>query len=380
MRNAVIFTLVGVGLAGGVLSAWVNSARAKPLPPVFDPAPDPFARGIYAVGIVESYQAHGENVNLYPQVAGTITHIFVSEGQSVRAGEAIFALDDSVQRATAAQLRAQAEAAEATLEELKAQPRPEVLAVARAQVEAAGATLKTAEAQRDKQVHAWKIEPKAVSKDALDNAINAAKAAKANLGVAERQYLLTKAGAWSYDIKNQERVAEAASRAASSAEALLAQYVVRAPRDGVVLSVRAAVGGYASPTQGAYQSYTQAFMPPVVLGDQEGLAVRVYVDEILIPRLPPADKLRARMFIRGTENVSVPLEFARVQPFVTPKIELSNERTERVDLRVLPIVFRFTPPKSPSVYAGQLVDVYVGEEGTQTGTFDVAASRGQRWQ
>jgi HlyD family secretion protein len=64
------------------------------------------------------------------------------------------------------------------------------------------------------------------------------------------------------------------------------------------------------------------------------------------------------MYVRGT-NVSVPLEFARVQPYVTPKIELSNARTEKVDLRVLPVIFTFAPPKDVPIFPGQLVDVYV---------------------
>jgi HlyD family secretion protein len=60
----------------------------------------------------------------------------------------------------------------------------------------------------------------------------------------------------------------------------------------------------------------------------------------------------------GTE-LKVPLEFVRVQPYVSPKIELSNERQERVDLRVLPVIFRFQKQDLP-VYPGQLVDVYIG--------------------
>jgi HlyD family secretion protein len=67
------------------------------------------------------------------------------------------------------------------------------------------------------------------------------------------------------------------------------------------------------------------------------------------------------MFIRGT-NISVPVSFVRVQPFVSPKIQLSNARTEKVDLRVLPLVFRFTPPAGTSVYPGQLVDVYLAQQ------------------
>ena len=62
----------------------------------------------------------------------------------------------------------------------------------------------------------------------------------------------------------------------------------------------------------------------------------------------------------GSDN-KVPLEFVRVQPYVSPKIELSNERQEQVDLRVLPVIFRFEKKDVP-VYPGQLVDVYIGKE------------------
>ena len=66
------------------------------------------------------------------------------------------------------------------------------------------------------------------------------------------------------------------------------------------------------------------------------------------------------MFIRGT-NISAPLEFVRVQPYVSPKIELSDQRLERVDVRVLPLVFKFEQTKKLNLYPGQLVDVYIGE-------------------
>ena len=58
----------------------------------------------------------------------------------------------------------------------------------------------------------------------------------------------------------------------------------------------------------------------------------------------------------------MPLTFVRVQPYVSPKIELSDQRQERVDLRVLPVIFEFTPPPHVAVYPGQLVDVYIGEQ------------------
>jgi len=54
------------------------------------------------------------------------------------------------------------------------------------------------------------------------------------------------------------------------------------------------------------------------------------------------------------------LEFVRVQPYVSPKIELSDERQEQVDLRVLPVIFRFQKKDLP-VYPGQEVDVYISQ-------------------
>ena len=50
---------------------------------MFDPASNPYASAIYAEGIVESAQTSGENINVYPEVAGTVKQIFVSEGQEV---------------------------------------------------------------------------------------------------------------------------------------------------------------------------------------------------------------------------------------------------------------------------------------------------------
>jgi len=48
---------------------------------------------------------------------------YVHDGDTVRAGQSLFAIDDSVQRATTEQERLQAQGALALLSELKAEPR-----------------------------------------------------------------------------------------------------------------------------------------------------------------------------------------------------------------------------------------------------------------
>lgn len=328
---------------------------------MFNPASNPYGKGIYANGIIESYQSNGANVNIYPEVPGVVTRILVAEGQSVSQGTPLLIMDDSVQRATAEQQKSQAEAALALLEELKAQPRKETLEIAIAQVEFASKSLKTSQDQFDKLRKSYELDTKSVSKNDLDNAENAVKTAKANLEVAQKQYELTKAGAWIYDIKNQENQYKALSKAYTASSALLVKYVLKAPLDGVTLSINTAVGSYIS-TQGAYDTYTQGFDPVLVMGSpQNYIGVRCYIDEILVHRLPQASHMEAKMFIRGTD-INIPLEYVRVQPYVSPKIQLSNQRTERVDVRVLPVIFRFEKPKNLSLYPGQLVDVYIGEK------------------
>src|SRR5581483_4410873 len=253
------------------------------------------------------------------------------------------------------------DAALAGLQELRAQPRREILRVAEAQVRLAESGVKTAHDQYSKLKALSQLDPGSVSQDVLDNASNALASAAAALDVARRQYELTGAGAWSYDLRNQELQARALDRSAAAAEALLEKYTIRAPVDGVVLSVTAAVGSYVSP-QGAYGSYTQSLDPVAVVGaPQEWLGVRCYVDEILLQRLPAPARLKAQMSVRGTAT-KVPLEFVRVQPYVSPKIELSAQRQERVDVRVLPVIFRFRRPDGLKLYPGQQVDVYIGEE------------------
>lgn len=361
MKTKLLFILSVIGIMAGLVSAYLFSMQKKPEPPVFKPAPNPYAKGIYANGIIESYQTNGENINIYPEVSGTITQILIAEGQLVPQGTPLLAIDDSVQKATAEQQKSQAEAALSLLEALKAQPRKENLEVAQAQLESARATLKSAQDQLDKQRKSYELNPKSVSRDALDNAKNVAEVAKANLDVIQKQYELTKAGAWIYDIQTQEKQYAALSKAFMASNALLAKYTIKAPVDGVILSIKAAVGSYISP-QGAYGTYTEGFSPVLVMGSsQTYLGVRCYIDEILVHRLPQASNIKAQMSIRGT-SISVPLEFVRVQPYVSPKIQLSNQRTERVDVRVLPVIFRFQPPKDVTLYPGQLVDVYVGEK------------------
>lgn len=357
-RNFLI--LAGAGVLMAIIVAFVLNRPVRPQPPAFQPAANPYAKAIYAEGIIESDQSSGSNINIQPEVAGPVVDIMVREGEQVRSGQPLFAIDDSVQRATTEQEKLQAQAALAALNELKAEPRRETLAIAVSQLDQAQANLKTLAHQRDKLQRSVELDPRSVSRETLDQAVDAAKAGEEAVEVAQRQLDLTKAGAWIYDIQNQQAQYQALSHAYASGQALLDKYVVKAPADGVVLAMNAAKGSYASP-QGVYDTYTQAYDPAAVIGPGSGsLSVRCYVDEILLSRLPRRSNIRAEMIVRGAD-VHIPLKFVRIQPYVTPKIELSDERQERVDLRVLPVIFRFQTTPKIKLYPGELVDVYISE-------------------
>lgn len=361
MKSRSIFILAIVGLIMGLGAAWLFGLERKPPPPAFAPVTNPYPEAIYANGIIESEQGAGANTPVYPEVAGRVVQVLVTEGQQVKAGTPLLVLDDAVQRASTEQARLLAESALAQLAQLKAQPRPETLEVARAQVVLAEANLKTVRDQFEKRRASLDLDARSISKDVLDTAAGAVQQAEASLEVARRQYALIRAGAWRYDIIAQQRQAEALSQSYVAAQALLQKYTIRAGIDAVVLALNASVGSYVSP-QGAYDVYSQAMGPPLLMAAlQDHLAVRCYVDEMLLSRLPAADRFEARMAIRGT-TLSVPLEFVRIQPYVSPKIELSNQRKERVDQRVLPVLFRFKRDSAMKVYPGQLVDVFITQK------------------
>jgi RND family efflux transporter MFP subunit len=143
---------------------------------------------------------------------------------------------------------------------------------------------------------------------------------------------------------------EAAKAAVLHTEALLERLVVRAPIAGTVLQVSVRPGEYVSPG---------APTPPVVVGAIDEVQVRADVDEQLAPRVRRG--ARAVGYIKGVAAEPVPLEFVRIEPFVVPKRSLTGSSIERVDTRVLQVIYKFPNLPARSVYVGQQMDVFIEE-------------------
>jgi hypothetical protein len=62
---------------------------------------------------------------------------------------------------------------------------------------------------------------------------------------------------------------------------------------------------------------------------------------------------------RGNLQVRYPLKFVRVEPFVIPKKSLTGDNTERVDTRVLQVIYQFDPDGLPPLFVGQQVEVFI---------------------
>ncbi|MFN9212340.1 MAG: HlyD family efflux transporter periplasmic adaptor subunit, partial [Betaproteobacteria bacterium] len=122
---------------------------------------------------------------------------------------------------------------------------------------------------------------------------------------------------------------------------------VRAPIAGEVLQLNLRAGEFASP----------GGPPPLlVLGDTRTLHGRVDIDENDAGRVKSG--AQAVAYVRGSSDLSTPAQFVRFEPLVIPKRSLTGNSAERVDTRVLQVLFAFPREKLP-VYVGQQMDVMI---------------------
>jgi hypothetical protein len=74
--------------------------------------------------------------------------------------------------------------------------------------------------------------------------------------------------------------------------------------------------------------------------------------------------VKALAFAKGDTGKPIPLAFSRIEPLVIPKKSLTGEKPDRVDTRVLQVIYICDRPDWP-LYVGQQVDVFI--EANDTG-------------
>jgi RND family efflux transporter MFP subunit len=235
-----------------------------------------------------------ENIAIGTEVAGLVSKIYVHIGSHVKAGDPLFTIDDRATRAELAQKQAALQVAEATVEQATNQ-----FAIVQALADHRALSEQEHLNRRD------------------------------TLSVAQAKLLQARA-----DLQ--------------ATQTDLDRLTVRAPVNGEVLQLKVHLGEYAQAGVLA-----QAL---ILLGSVDPLNVRVDVDENDAWRVKGGAS--AMGFLRGNRDIKTPLKFVRFEPFVIPKTSLTGDTTERVDTRVLQVIYSFARGDLP-IYVGQQMDVFI---------------------
>jgi multidrug resistance efflux pump len=162
--------------------------------------------------------------------------------------------------------------------------------------------------------------------------------------------------------RSRRQLAEArlgAARAARNrANVELTRLGVVAPISGEILRVDVRPGEYVQ----AGQQGSNA-TPYIQMGETRPLHVRVDIDEDEATRLALGSE--AVVSPRGAANRQVRARFVRAEPQVIPKRSLTNSAAERVDVRVLQVIYEL-PATDGLFRVGQQVDAFVAAKPAAT--------------
>lgn len=307
-----------IGLIAAAIYVLVSQPNRDLSEPTREPARAPAALAdaprVAGSGVVEPAS---ELIQIGSALSGLVTGLYVMPGDRVGAGEVLFTVDD---RAARAQLR-EAEAA---------------IVQARAAIAEANSAQSTATRQLD--LYLSVSDPAAVSQAEVIRAEGEAAAATQRLSLAQAQL-------------------GSAQARASSAGTEIERLTVRAPIAGEILAVNIRKGEFVS-TQGGGST------PFIEMGQTQPLHVRIDIDEEQAPRV--ALGAPASVSPRGAADRQVEASFVRAEPLVVPKKSLTNSAAERVDVRVLQVIYAL--PETDGLFrVGQQVDAFIPANDTESG-------------
>lgn len=301
--------LIGVAVAAWLIQVGLpDRSTAEPVeqPPkaVGKLANEPRVAG---AGVVEP---SSEVIDIGAALSGLVTDVLVRPGDRVGKGEVLFLVDSRA-------ARAQLDQANAAMGE------------ARSAIAEASTAQKTARQQL--ALYRSLSDPAAVSRAEVIRAEGEEAAATSRLGSA------------------RARLAVAQS-AAAAARTEIERLTVRAPIGGEILAVNVHVGEFVA-TQGGGGSNS----PFIQMGETNPLHVRVDIDENEISRVALGQP--AVISPRGAAELHVNATFVRAEPQVVPKRSLTNSAAERVDVRVLQLIYAL--PQSDAFRVGQQIDAFI---------------------
>ncbi len=350
LATQIALPLAALALAG--FAGWFvwNNRRVEhsPAPPAMPPR-SPFAATLAWSGIVES---QSENIAVGSPTPGVVVEVLVKVGDRVETGTPLFRLDDRDLRGQLEVGKAAVSQAKAEVIRLEAEPRQETIPPLVAAVNEAKATaIAAADAlRRAEDLFAKQV---ITEQDVIEKR-EADAFARAALQKAEAELALCEAGSWNYDRDVSRAAVVRAQADLAKMEVDLDRLTVRSFVEGEVLQVNVRPGEFVGAPPG---------QPLIVLGNVDRLHVRVDIDEFEIDRFDRA--FAARAVPRGSAGSEYTLAFVRVEPFVVPKKSLTGDNSERVDTRVLQVIYGCSPERDgppgqgKKLFVGQQVDVFI---------------------
>lgn len=282
-------------------------------------------------GIVEP---SSELLDIGTAISGLVSDVRVTPGEFVTRGQPLFTVDDRAVRARITETDAAIGEARAAITEAQA-----AIAEARAAESTAGRQLALYEAVTD---------PAAVSQSEVVRAEGEASAARERRQLAEARLSASRARLQSAEAVRQ------------SARTELGRLTVRAPIAGEILAVNIRPGEFVS--AGGMQGGNNASY--IQMGETRPLYVRIDIDEDEAVRIDMGAP--AYVSPRGAADRQVRAQFVRAEPQVVPKRSLTNSAAERVDVRVLQVLYQLPPADIFRV--GQQVDAFIPAASRETAT------------
>jgi len=318
--------LVSVALAAIVIAAFgVGGTRIArgPTVPAYVVARGPLVQTVVASGRVESPR----RVEIGSQVTGTVASIPVDEGQRVKAGELLVALDETEVRAQVEQARYALAQAQAKLAQLEITGRP----MAEQAMRQAEVTFRNADKQlgRNRELFAKGF----IGQAALDDAQRARDVAESQWKAAQVQYRSQLEGG------SERRLDEAALAQAranlQATQAKLDQMTIEAPVDGTLIARSVERGNVVQPGKALMVLSPAGVTQLVVQIDEKNLNLLALGQQALASAdAYPGERFRARIaYINpGVDPLRGSVEVKLDVP--NPPAYLLQDMTVSVDVEV----------------------------------------------
>jgi len=344
MRKLILPLIAMAGFGFAVYTV----VKAREIPPSSRPLTTPptqkmFKKTIAGAGIVE---ARLENIPVGSPVPGVVFEVFVKVKDRVKKGDPLFRIDDRDLRAELQVREANLASTIASARRLEAAPQSGDVATAEAAVEEARAKMYDAEAAagRSERLNQRQM----VSATDYDRDRYTFQGAKATFAKAAADLNRLKV-TWEADKQVSKTSVAMADSQVQSTKIQIERLIVRALADGQILQMNVRPGQFAG------AMWNTAL---VVIGDSNRLHVRVDIDENDVPLFNPNAKAVATL--KGRPGVAFEnLTVFKVEPYIIPKKSLTGDNSERVDTRVLQVVYALPDNTPIPLYVGQQMDAYI---------------------